>query len=282
MKKRRFSFLLCLLCIVLAVCLHIATKPESTSVPILMFHDVTASKGGTWSITEENFQSRMEFLLANGYTPISFDTLIAYADGEGELPDKPVCVTFDDGYYSNYKFVLPIITELNIPITVFAIGSAVRPEGTEPSPVGMTLDSMSICELREMQSSPLVQIRSHTYALHIAESAYGTQRADVLPLKGEDKETYQNMFKDDCAKAESLLQTVGVETHTVFSYPGGKHHRWSEEVLRERGYRVTLTTDYYTRNRIVRGDPESLFLLGRMNVNDDTTDAELLKYLNRK
>lgn len=256
--------------------------PDSLMVPILMFHDVKTYAGGTWSMSADNFRKRMEFLLDNGYTPVTFEQLADYVDGAASLPQKPVCITFDDGYYSNYKNVLPIVTELQIPITVFVICGAVRPEGVEPDANEEALSMMSAGEIAQMEASPFVQVQSHTYDLHIVGYGEDGKRGDVLPLASEDASAYKKMFAEDCTLAEAVLTDVGVTEHIVFSYPGGKYHRLAESVLKERGYRMSLTTDFGHRNLVVAGDPESLYLLGRMNVNDETTDKELLAYLSRK
>lgn len=257
-------------------------EPESVMVPILMFHDVKTYAGGPWSISADHFRDKMEFLLENGYTPVSFAQLVDYVDGAGTLPEKPVCITFDDGYYSNYKNVFPIITELNIPITVFVIGGMIRADGVEPDPNEDALSMMNAAEIARMEASPLVQIQPHTYNLHIVGYGDGEKRSNVLPLQSEDASAYKKMFAEDCALTESALAETGVAEYIVFSYPGGEYHRWAESVLRERGYRVTLTTNAGHRNLVVVGDPESLFLLGRLNVNDETTDKELLGYLRRE
>ena len=259
-----------------------ASESDSVMVPILMFHDVKTYPGGSWSISAENFRKRMEFLLENGYTPVTFEQLMGYVDGAASLPEKPVCITFDDGYYSNYKNVLPIITELNIPITVFVIGSMVRQDGVVPSQNEEELSTMSATEIALMEASPLVHIQPHTYDLHIRGYGDGEKRGNVLPLQSESESAYKKMFAEDCALTENVLTNAGIAEYTVFSYPGGVYHRWAEAVLRERGYRVTLTTDAGHQNLVVAGNPESLFLLGRMNVNDETTDQDLLRYLTRK
>ncbi len=257
--------------------------PAEVTVPILMFHDIKSYAGGPWSMSAENFEKTLVFLLEEGYTPIFFDELADYAAGVRDLPEKPICITLDDGYYSNYKYVLPIVTRLEIPITVFVICGMVRETGTEPDADEEALSKMSAYELAIMEGSPYVQIQSHTYALHGPNRSYGeAERNSVLPLASEDKEAYQQIFSEDCALAEKVLNGTGVFKHTVFSYPNGKTHAWSEEVLRGRGYRATITTDYNRINTVKMGDPASAYLLGRMNVNDATTQEELLKYLERK
>ena len=89
------------------------------------------------------------------------------------------------------------------------------------------------------------------------------------------------IFSLDCDRAEAVLTNVGVRHFSVFSYPSGKHNPWAEEILMERGYRISVTTNTGHLNRVVRGDNSSLRLLGRKNINDNTTEEELLAYLNR-
>lgn len=284
MKTLKLLAVVCLLCVLVVLCKTSgAILPHAeVKVPILMFHDVKTFEGGTWSISAENFRSTLEFLLENGYTPISFEQLVNYVDGVAEIPDKPVCITLDDGYFSNYKNVLPIITELNVPVTIFMTCNTVRPDEILPSEDENILFKMSTAELKIMEASPLVHIQSHTYGLHGVNTSYSdVERDNALPLDWESKKAFKEIFARDCEMAEKVLSDAGVKDYTILSYPSGKHHKWTEEVLRERGYRVSLTVDNSHVNTVVRGKPKSLWLLGRMNVNDETTESQLLEYLER-
>lgn len=259
-----------------------ASSPSEVIVPILMFHDVKTYEGGTWSMSADNFRGTLEFLLAKGYTPISFELLVDFVDEMSGIPENPVCITLDDGYFSNYRNVLPIITELDIPVTVFMTCKTVRSEEIIPSTDENVLYKMSSAELEIMQMSPFVQIQSHSYGLHGVNTSYSdVERDNLMPLETESKTAYKEMFSADCELAEEVLNNVGVDKQIAFSYPSGKHHGWAEEVLRERNYRVSVTTDYGHKNLVIKGNRESLFLLGRMNVNDETTEADLLRYLER-
>lgn len=259
------------------------SSPAAVTVPVLMFHDVKNSEGGTWSISIDNFRKTLLFLSDNGYTPIFFDDLVNYMDGTADLPDKPVVITLDDGYYSNYNYVLPVITELEIPVTIFLCCGMVQKEGADPNTDEHTLSKMDLQELILMQESPYVHIQSHTYALHGINTSYSTtERDNALPLEGEDKDTYMEVLSTDCVLAETVLESIGVNTQIAFSYPCGKHHPWTEEVLRSRGYRIGLTTDFHYKNKVVRGDRSQFLLLGRMNINDKTTEEDLILYLERE
>lgn len=279
MKKLKVLLALCLLCTAVGGC----AAPESVEVPILMFHDVTEQGGGVWGMSEENFRDKVEFLLERGYTPVSFEQLVAFADGEGPLPEKPVCITLDDGYYSNYEYVLPLAEELQVPMTVFMTCDTVRPAGEKPYEGLNNYCKVDAEELRAIEESPYMLAQSHTYGLHGENTSYSEQvRDNSLPIDGEEESEYKEMFARDCEAAEGVLAASGVEENIVFSYPSGKSNEWAEEVLRERGYRASVTTDYGHRNTVTEGDGGSLFLLGRMNVNDGTGEEELLDYLERR
>jgi peptidoglycan/xylan/chitin deacetylase (PgdA/CDA1 family) len=51
--------------------------------------------------------------------PISLDDLRAAMDGRSRLPERPVLITFDDGYRSVFRYAAPILTALNLPAAVF-------------------------------------------------------------------------------------------------------------------------------------------------------------------
>ncbi len=145
------------------------------------------------------------------------------------------------------------------------------------------VSKMNVDELKALETSPYATVQSHSYGLHSFNTSYSAEkRNNVLPLENESKSDYKNVFNKDCSASEKFLESVGVTKHLAFAYPSGLFHEWTEEVLRERGYRVSLTTDYSHRNLVIRGKPDTLLLLGRMNVNDTTTEEQLLKYLERE
>lgn len=68
----------------------------------------------------------------------------------------------------------------------------------------------------------------------------------------------------------------------VLAFPEGAHTTLTDVVLRECGYKVTLTTDESRVNTVVVGLPQTLIDLGRMTVLPGMTDEQLLQYLNER
>ena len=95
-------------------------------IPILCYHrilDVAANDefpfdGGLIDASIDNFQWQMEYI-KNHYHPISFKSLLNFISGQGELPRRPIIITFDDGYDDNYINAFPILKKLNMPATIF-------------------------------------------------------------------------------------------------------------------------------------------------------------------
>ena len=103
MKKKMVMFLLL---IGLMVTPAFAASQE---IPILMYHKIgTNPNGSTLIVTPERFRKDMQVLKEHGYTALLTEDLIAIANGSQEMPDKPIMITFDDGYRDNYDYAYPI------------------------------------------------------------------------------------------------------------------------------------------------------------------------------
>lgn len=126
---------------------------ENVTIPVLMYHCVSDEIFGKEDlfVSPDDFRQQMAYLKDNGYEPIFFRDLAHL-----EYCEKPVIVTFDDGYENNYTELYPIIQEYKIPVTIFMITDMI---GTE--------NHLTADELREMSDSGLVSIQSHT-AEHLA------------------------------------------------------------------------------------------------------------------
>ena len=55
--------------------------------------------------TKESFEENIKVLLENGYTFLSKQELKDAYEGKIYLPEKPILVHMDDGYYSNYEYI---------------------------------------------------------------------------------------------------------------------------------------------------------------------------------
>jgi peptidoglycan/xylan/chitin deacetylase (PgdA/CDA1 family) len=85
-------------------------------VPILMYH-VIANPPATAQIPElfvdpDTFSAQMDWLDRHGYAAVSLNQVYAAWFADGKLPDKPVVLTFDDGYRGDYVYARPTLGRL--------------------------------------------------------------------------------------------------------------------------------------------------------------------------
>ena len=92
-----------------------------TGVPVLNYHQVNDKFITPLTMTTADFESQMKYLKDEGYHSISQEQFSAYMNGTGKLPEKPVLITFDDGYIDNYECAYPIMKKYDMRGTIFLI-----------------------------------------------------------------------------------------------------------------------------------------------------------------
>ena len=86
------------------------TNPKTVfGVPVLMYHEFVTQQDldsgiafDEYAIYAHEFEHDLQWLLENGYTTITARELAGYLNGEGEIPEKPVILTIDDGKFGVY------------------------------------------------------------------------------------------------------------------------------------------------------------------------------------
>ena len=250
----------------------------SANVPILMYHhlDPQADGSNSMAVTPAQFDRQMAALKEAGYTAVSPEQLRAYVQSGQPLPEKPVLITFDDGYYSNYEYAFPILQKYGMKATIFVIGSSVGHMKYYKDTQFTLTPHFGEAEIREMQASGLITIQSHTYDMHqTAKYETGPARETVLALPGETEEHYISALQEDLRQQRQLLEDLCGEIWAM-AYPCGLYDDLSRTVLHEDGIAMTVTTDP-GENVILKGVEQSLMDLNRYLVTEDTAPRQLLE-----
>lgn len=175
--------------------------PEGYEVPILMYHGVSDD---LWGMTElfvspGNMEAQIKYLLDNGYTPIWFEDLPNVAQIE-----KPVILTYDDGYMDNYLELFPILRKYGVKATIFVV------TGT----IDYNPRSLTSAQIKEMSDSGLVSIQSHTVT-----HPY---------LSGQNREQQEY----ELIQSKLTLASITGKEPNVICYPSGSYDETTLELAK--------------------------------------------------
>lgn len=205
-------------------------------VPVLAYHHVApaVSAKSHGSISCAKFERDMDILCRKGYQAISFRELYDYLDKGTTLPSKPILITFDDGYLSNYQYAWPILRAHRMKAVFYVIGWSV---GQDHNPAGKKiLPHFDWEQAREMVKSGDIEIGSHTYDLHTVygtsggtgkKTGYGARRMRI-----ESHEDYERRLSADLKRsAEDMKAHLGRGPDSI-SYPFGVYEADTEQIAR--------------------------------------------------
>lgn len=257
-----------------------ARDPRITvDVPVLMYHHFASEPTSDTVVTPETFALHLETLSQAGYQAVTVQELIDFVYRGSPLPDKPVCITMDDGYLSNYEIAWPLLQRYGMKATIFVIGCSIgHTEFYKDTQFAMT-PHFSWEQAREMVLSGVMDIQSHTYDLHqwAPFESGDAVRTSMLPLEGESEEAWAGAVLSDLALYDQLRRQELGEGFCALAYPGGYFDERTEALLHQAGIPVTFTIRTDRRNLLVQGHPESLYALRRWNIPDRVTPQELLE-----
>lgn len=251
-----------------------AAETYSAQVPILMYHNLAQEGSGSDTISVQRFEEHLAALQDAGYTTITFQDLLAYVEQGTELPEKPVLLTFDDGYESNYTLAYPLLQQYQMKATIFVIGVSMGKDTYKDTGQAM-IPHFTQEQAAEMEASGLVTIESHGYDMHEVQGRDPEPiRVGILPREDESEWDYAAFLQEDCQAMTDLLG----KTPGVLAYPYGYASELSEVVLHEMGIYATVTIEEKI-NTIVKGLPQSLRQMGRFYMTEAISAPELLSML---
>lgn len=234
-----------------------AGAPEGVPVPVIMYHSILKDPKmqGDYVISPNLLEQDIQYLQAHGYTAVVMEDLLDYVEQGTPLPEKPVLLTFDDGYYNNYVYAYPLAEQYQCKILISPVGAFTEKfsQADDPSPY---YGHITWENIREMEQSGYVEFQNHSYNLHAQSPRKGTKKRS-----GESVEQYQQMLREDLSKMQQAMHENTGITPNTFVYPFGAVSKEAEPVLRELGFQATLICE--SKTNFITRDPECLFGLGR-------------------
>lgn len=231
-----------------------AKVEDRIDLPIIMYHGLLKEekRQGQFIISPNLFEQDLRYLQENGYTTVVIADLIAYVQDGKPLPEKPVMLTFDDGYYNNYLYAFPLLKQYNCKMVLSPIGRYTD-EYTQNKDTHANYAHCSWDAVREMIASGLVEFQNHSYNLHSIDSG----RKGAKKKAVESLVDYRTLLVEDVMKMQTRMREETGYTPTAFVYPFGAVSSESLPILKELGFQATLICESHI-NAITR-DPECLY-----------------------
>lgn len=256
------------LCVLVAVVAVPRTPAAQTAdVAILMYHAFTENEAETTSVCTlaSEFERQLSALRDAGYTSVGYADLIEFVNGKGKLPEKPLLISIDDGYQNNLDLAAPLLEKYGFCANIAVIGVSIGHTTYKDTDIPI-MPHFSLEDARPWIKRGILTVTTHSYDMHQIAAVDGNDcRHGVLQMPGEAEPDYIAALTQDYTHAQKQLAGLPGKVLPVFTYPFGAYSELSERVLQEQGVQVTVTIANGA-NRLVKGEPETLRLLRRINV----------------
>jgi peptidoglycan/xylan/chitin deacetylase (PgdA/CDA1 family) len=204
-------------------------------VPIFMYHDILPRKEVFFDVTPQELEAHFQHLKKIGATPISADALLAHLRLGVPLPQKPVLLSFDDGYGGHFDYVYPLLKKYGYP-AVFSIYIDKMKGKTARS-------SLTWEQVKILAADPLITFASHTVS-----------HKDLRQLSDDQ------LFQEVVQSKQILEQQLGIPIK-YFTYPEGKMDARVKQWVLAAGYQLAFSMN--DNDEHYAGESPDLLTLGR-------------------
>ncbi len=231
---------------------------EPVRLPVIMYHSIYTDTPTEYTVSPRQVESDLQWLKSNGYNTVTAEQVIAYTQNRGNLPENPVMITLDDGFYNNLSVLVPLLEKYDMTAVVSVVGSYIDNDAIK-DPHNPKYSYLTWEDIEKLVESDRIEIGNHTYNMHsLYDGRIGCSRNN-----DESEEEYRKAISEDFQRLQGeIRENIGFYP-VVFTYPFGSVSRESLPVIRDSGFLMTLTCreqeNYITR------DPQCLYGIGRYN-----------------
>lgn len=221
------------------------------AIPILLYHSVADHPSefiAPYTVSPATFGRHLDAVAATGATTLTVSGLLA-ALAEGSLPERPVLVTFDDGYRDTLTVAAPALAERGMTSTLYVTTGVVGAESPGGDPM---LTWSEIGELAALGHE--IGAHSHTHP-----------QLDTLSVAAMRREIQGSRTR--------LQDGTGLPVDS-FAYPHGYSDARVRRVVRAAGF-----TSACSVKNALSSPSDPVFTLSRLMVMDTTTDEDLVGWL---
>lgn len=238
--------------------MDVAVTQRLRPIPILLYHSIDAGVRpayARWAMPSGTFRRHKQIIAAEGYRPVTLDTLTRLMD-RPETPGNLVCITFDDGLMDFVTGAMPVLQEFGYPATLFLVtgclgGKARWLASSEEADRPM----MTWSDVREVAGQG-IECGAHSVS---------HRELDTLARPAARDEIFNSK--------RAIEDKLGQEVRT-FAYPYGYASATTKRLVREAGFQAACRV-----NHGLSAKREDRFGLSCIIVTGDHSDDQMRAFL---
>ncbi|MEJ5310243.1 MAG: polysaccharide deacetylase family protein [Anaerolineae bacterium] len=219
--------------------------------PMLLYHFVgreSLERDGAsttrFDVTAANFDAQLALLHRLGYQTVTVAEIAAALHGEGTLPERPIAITFDDGWVEQYSIAFPLLQKYGMKATFYVPSSYTTG--------GRVMTWEQLAELRDAG----MEIGAHT-----------RKHVNLLAVSAEDA-------RYEIFGSKSILEAKLDITVESMAYPYGLYSGSTVALAQKAGYRAAVALNASPKQSL-----SNLYALRRFEIHGAHTLTDLIAYL---
>jgi len=223
-------------------------KPDRRAVPVLMYHVIgeppRSAPFPDLYVSRTKLAAQVRWLARNGYQAVTLGRVVDAWSGRATLPERPIVLSFDDGYRSHVTTALPTLA----------------PEGW---PGVLNLD---VSNLAPSWGIPRYGVR-RLIAAGWEIDAHSMTHADLAVTDGA-------ALRHEVAGSRRAIRRLFGVTARFFCYPAGRYDGETIAAVEAAGYEGATTTEFG-----LAAPTAGRFALARVRIDRDAGADGLMRKL---
>ncbi|HTI14607.1 MAG TPA: polysaccharide deacetylase family protein [Dictyobacter sp.] len=231
-----------------------------------MYHSISAEatpQFRPFAIAPVHFAEQMAYLHQHGYTPLTVSQFVRMRSTQvSELPQRPVVITFDDGFADFFTNALPVLQYYDFSATLYIASGYINGTSRWLSHENETTRPMLTWEqLREIS----------TYGIECGAHSHRHAQLDILPSE---------LVWDEIVRSKTTIEEQLGQPVQSFAYPYGYFTRAVRSLVQQAGFTSAcavqfamsrVSTDVFALKRLIVKPETSIELFAALLCGDHTS-----------
>jgi peptidoglycan/xylan/chitin deacetylase (PgdA/CDA1 family) len=223
-------------------------------LPSFTYHHVSSKVTNSITITPATFEAQLKTLANLGYHTVTARQVVDHQTNGVALPDKPVMITFDDGWITQYQHAFPLLKKYGMVATFFI----------NPQPISAHYRAYMTPDMIKQLNAAGMDIESHTWR-HLAL----TRTAKITAAQ------FQARSQSELTRASSWIAKNTGKEPVAICYPYGYYDLETIGLAKALGYKAGFSVD----EGVADARPWDAFQMKRFTITSAETPASFLRRL---